>query len=262
MQHEFLIKLGIAFIIFVLMLISGRYPLRLHSHKSHGHDHHHNDEHAHSVSIGETLATGIFLGAGLLHMLPEANSLFESAGYHYPFAYLITGILFLLFLWLEHIGKEMYQAPGSKQGHFAILAWLMLSFHSLMVGTALGLTQSSSMMIILFFATIAHKWAESIAIAIQLHKTNLSSKTIQLLFFSFTLMTPLGIALGYSYDGKVPSHSIIEPILVAASGGTFLYLGTLHGLERCVLVERCCNLKDFSYVIVGFLLMAAVAIYL
>jgi hypothetical protein len=38
-------------------------------------------------------------------------------------------------------------------------------------------------------------------------------------------------------------------------------LGTLHGLERCVMVERCCNLRDFSFVIIGFLLMASVAMY-
>ena len=48
--------------------------------------------------IGETLATGVFLGAALLHMLPEAQSLFEKLGYHYPIALLVTGIVFLLFL--------------------------------------------------------------------------------------------------------------------------------------------------------------------
>src|SRR3990167_10166965 len=46
--------------------------------------------------IGETLATGVFLGAAMLHMLPESNDLFINQGYHYPFAYVLTGITFLL----------------------------------------------------------------------------------------------------------------------------------------------------------------------
>ena len=74
-------------------------------------------------------------------------------------------------------------------------------------------------------------------------------------------MTPIGIFIGWYFDRGVETNSLFDPILLAASAGTFLYLGTLHGLERCVMVERCCNLRDFSFVIIGFLLMAAVATY-
>ena len=74
-------------------------------------------------------------------------------------------------------------------------------------------------------------------------------------------MTPLGIGIGWYVGRDVSTHSFVDPLLMAISAGTFLYLGTLHGLERCVMVQRCCNLRDFSFVIVGFLLMAAVAVY-
>ena len=47
----------------------------------------------------------------------------------------------------------------------------------------------------------------------------------------------------------------------AASAGTFLYLGTLHGLSRAVMVQQCCNLKQYTFVIIGFSLMAIVAIW-
>ena len=80
-------------------------------------------------------------------------------------------------------------------------------------------------------------------------------------FILFSFMTPLGIYFGWYFGHGVETNSIFDPILMAASAGTFLYLGTLHGLERCVMVERCCNLSDFSFVIIGFLLMATVAIY-
>ncbi len=213
--------------------------------------------------IGETLATGVFLGAALLHMLPESQTLFLKLGYHYPLGLLITGIVFLLFLWFEHLGEVLYHHHDNHTTHpaFAILAWMMLSLHSLVLGTALGLSKEYSMQIMLFLAIITHKWAESFAIAVQLNKSTLSPKSAIALFLSFALMTPLGIWVGYYFGHDVSTNSLMDPLLMAISAGTFLYLGTLHGLERCVMVQRCCNLRDFSFVIVGFLLMAAVAVY-
>lgn len=194
-------------------------------------------------------------------MLPESNALFLEMGYHYPLAFIITGAVFLFFLWFEHLGKELYHHHHAAHPSFAILAWGMLSIHSIMLGTALGLNHSNSMIIMLFLAIITHKWAESFAIAVQLNKSALSLSNSMWFFFSFSLMTPLGIFIGWYFGHGVETHSLFDPILIAASAGTFLYLGTLHGLERCVLVERCCNLGDFSFVIIGFGLMAAVAAY-
>jgi len=48
----------------------------------------------------------------------------------------------------------------------------------------------------------------------------------------------------------------------ALAAGTFLYLGTLHGLENATLVKPCCDLKRFYFVILGFGVMAVVAIWM
>ena len=245
------LKLFFALSILAVILLAGWYPFKKRLSK---------DEHF-DFPIGETLATGVFLGAAMLHMLPESNAMFNTMGYHYPFAYLITGGIFLLFLWLEHIGKELYHHNDSSHPAFAILAWLMLSVHSLVLGTALGLSHEYGLIIMLFLAIITHKWAESFAIAMQLNKSSLTTTKSALLFLVFALMTPLGIFTGWYFGRGVETNSLIDPILIAVSAGTFLYLGTLHGLERCVMVERCCNLRDFSFVIIGFLLMASVASY-
>lgn len=258
--------------IFIVILIAGWYPFKKRIS---------DDKHI-DLPIGETLATGVFLGAGLLHMLPESNNLFKAMGYNYPFAFIISGAVFLIFLWFEHLGKELYHHHGAehhahssephnhcKEHHehkaehpaFALLAWGMLSIHSLMLGAALGLAHYNSMIIMLFLAIITHKWAESFAIAVQLNKSSMSTNKSMLFFLLFSFMTPTGIYFGWYFGHGVETNSIFDPILLAASAGTFLYLGTLHGLERCVMVERCCNLRDFSYVIIGFLLMASVAIY-
>jgi zinc transporter ZupT len=255
------LKLIFALAIVVVILIAGWYPFKKRTNNK--------EEHI-DFPIGETLATGVFLGAGLMHMLPEANTLFNTMGYHYPFAYIIAGAVFLFFLWFEHLGKELYHHQHGTCDHdhhdtnhpaFAILAWAMLSLHSLMLGAALGLNNNNSLVIMLFLAIITHKWAESFAIAVQLNKSSLSRIKSLIFFLSFSMMTPIGIFIGWYCGRGVETNSLLDPTLIAASAGTFLYLGTLHGLERCVMVERCCNLRDFSYVIIGFLLMASVAAY-
>lgn len=245
------LKLFFALSILAVILLAGWYPFKK---RLSGEEHF-------DFPIGETLATGVFLGAAMLHMLPESNALFNSMGYNYPFAYLVTGGIFLLFLWLEHIGKELYHHHDAAHPAFAIFAWLMLSIHSLVLGTALGLSHEYGLVIMLFFAIITHKWAESFAISMQLNKSSLTAKKSALFFLIFAFMTPLGIFIGWYFGRGIETHSLIDPTLIAISAGTFLYLGTLHGLERCVMVERCCNLRDFSFVIIGFLLMAAVASY-
>ncbi|MDP1601879.1 MAG: ZIP family metal transporter [Legionella sp.] len=255
------LKFIFALAIVGVILLAGWYPFKKRIKK---------DAHV-DFPIGETLATGVFLGAGLMHMLPEANSLFINMGYHYPFAYIIAGAVFLFFLWFEHLGKELYHhhhhGTHAHEHHdtnhpaFAILAWSMLSLHSLMLGAALGLNNNNSLVIMLFLAIITHKWAESFAIAVQLNKSSLSRAKSLVFFLSFSMMTPVGIFIGWYFGHGIETNSLVDPVLMAASAGTFLYLGTLHGLERCVMVERCCNLRDFSYVIIGFLLMASVAAY-
>lgn len=245
------LKFFFALSIVTVILLAGWYPFKKRLRE---------DAHF-DFPVGETLATGVFLGAGLLHMLPESNDMFNKLGYQYPFAFIITGIIFLLFLWFEHLGKELYHHNNKAHPSFAIVAWLMLSVHSLVLGTALGFSHEYPLIIMLYLAIITHKWAESFAIAMQLSKSTLTPLQGITFFLLFAMMTPLGIYIGYYFGHGVETNSLFDPILIATSAGTFLYLGTLHGLERCVMVERCCNLRDFSFVIIGFLLMASVAAY-
>lgn len=214
-----------------------------------------------SFPIAESLAAGVFLAAGLIHMLGDASNKFYELSYHYPFAFLLAGITFLFLLWLEHIGREITQQDGEASGAFAILATVMLSIHAFLMGAALGLSASLSVAIVIFFAIIAHKWAESFALAIQINKSHFSFQMNALLFVIFSLMTPLGILLGTSATTTLHQYPLLEPIFSSMASGTFLYLGTLHGLENATLIKQCCDLKRFYFVILGFAVMAVVAIW-
>lgn len=210
---------------------------------------------------GESLAAGVFLGAGLIHLLSDAGQGFLREGYQYPFAFLCAGLVFLLLLFLEHIGREIYEHEGERSAGFAVLAVLILSIHSFFAGAALGLSQTFSVYIVILMAILAHKWAASFALAVQINKTTIKFRTGLMLFGVFSLMVPLGILFGASIQSRLLGYPLLEPIFTAFAAGTFLYLGTLHGLNRAVMIERCCNLKRFNFVLLGFAIMAIVAIW-
>jgi zinc transporter 1/2/3 len=245
------IKLLLALSVFITSFIAGWYPFKRQTKPTKGYD----------FPAGESLACGVFLGAGLLHLLGSADSQFEALHFHYPVAALIAGSLFLFFLWLEHLGREVYHHAQREPAYFAWLAVIMLSIHAFLEGAALGLSSEFSLVAILFLAIIGHKWAASFAIAIHLNRSELHKKMQYIAFTLFAFMTPIGILLGGSVDIAMPHNGYIEPIFTSMAAGTFLYLGTLHGLDKGVLVKQCCDLKNYSYVILGFLIMALLAIY-
>jgi zinc transporter ZupT len=256
-------KLSYALFIFVLTLLSGLFPLIKASkdkikHMPHGcHTHGHLGK---EQIIGEALAAGVFLGAGLLHMLHDAHHHFEELGYHYPWAFLLAGAMFLILLLLEHVGQELNENRGSNNLIFVLLSVVMLSFHSLFEGIALGLRNDLSVIIIVFIAIIAHHWASAYSLAIQIRKSNLSNYTNWVLFLIFAIMTPVGVIAGNFLTTDI-SHNILVPVFTALAAGTFLYIGTLHGLNKAVMVERCCNIYDYVFVIIGFSMMAVVGIW-
>ena len=212
--------------------------------------------------LGQALASGVFLGAGLIHMLGDAADGFSQAGAQYPWAFFIAGAIILVFLFLEHLGREVFEHEGGDSGHFAIMAFIMLSVHSFLVGAALGFSSHTSVVLLLLIAVLAHKWAASFALAVQITKSAISKSLGMVLFILFVSMTPLGIILGSVLENGIHLPGIFEPMFNAIAAGTFIYLGTLHGLSRAFMIEKCCNLKNFSFVIVGFALMAVVAIWM
>ena len=71
------------------------------------------------LSTGNAFAGGIFLGAGLLHMLPNSIENFGKLQLNidYPFAALIAGIGFVFVLFLEKVlirGKAVGELQNDK----------------------------------------------------------------------------------------------------------------------------------------------------
>lgn len=209
---------------------------------------------------GEALANGIFLGAAIIHMLPDASAQFVTAGFQYPIASFIAGIVFLLLVWFEHMGMK-WRHQRSTPASLAILAVIMLSLHALLEGTALGVSISLGSAVFIAIAIVSHKWAEGFALAMELNKTILPWPGNIGYFLLFAFMTPLGILIGSSLVVGQSEWNGFTALLNALAAGTFLYLGTLHGFKWMLDEDACCNLRQFTWVIVGFFLMALTAVW-
>ena len=213
------------------------------------------------LPAAEAMGTGVFLGAGIIHMLSDSASQFSSLHIEYPLTFLLAGITFILLLYLEHIGKELHHHKRSSTASFAILSTTMLSIHSFLAGAALGFANSVTFTVVILIAILSHKWVASFSLALQITKSDLNFKKSLSLFIVFSLMAPLGVIFGSEISSYMQASPLIVPTFTALAAGTFIYLGSLHGLERGVLVKECCNLKMFYFVILGFSLMAIVAIW-
>ena len=104
-------------------------------------------------------------------------------------------------------------------------------------------------------------WAVSFSLAVQLSKSRLSLRQSLIMFALFTIMLPIGVGLGSGILEYTDNYPLLEPIFYSLAAGTFLYLGTLHGLKQSTLVDKCCDLRNFTFVVIGFALMAVVAIW-
>jgi solute carrier family 39 (zinc transporter), member 1/2/3 len=128
----------------------------------------------------------------------------------------------------------------------------------LLAGLALGMSGVLSS-IVLFFGILGHKWAAAFALSVQINKSNLSLKTRLIYFSIFAIMTPIGIFFGSTLNHFFSDALLLKAIFMALAAGTFLYIGTLHGLSQAVMVDRCCNKKEYVFVIIGFAVMAIIA---
>ena len=209
---------------------------------------------------GEAVAAGVFLGAGLIHMLGDSAGDFAAVGVDYPWPFLLCGAVVLALLLLEHVGAA---AKGRSDGNaiLALLATAMLSIHSFLAGAALGTSEMGAVAVVIFIAIVAHKWAASFALAVTLARSPLARATRFAAFFLFVLFLPLGVASGAIAAHWDAAYPLVAPTLKALAAGTFLYLGTLHGLANGTLVARCGDPREYAAVVFGFALMAVVAIW-
>lgn len=210
-------------------------------------------------TLGDSFASGIFLGAGAFHMLPEAISTFNKIHLKdaYPISLLLClgGILF--FVILER--SVMRFNKLNHQQHHPIIGYLLalvLSIHSLVEGAALGINMIFTDAFLIFIAIIAHKGSASFALSMTLRQSNIKPFNAGIIIILFSLMTPIGISITSLLVSSLEDHSgrLLQASFNAFAAGTFLYIGGIrlvHGQFKQIRE----NFGDMSALICGLFLM-------
>jgi zinc transporter 1/2/3 len=231
------------------------------------------------LSWGNAFAAGVFLGAGLIHMLPDASGAWSALGWDYPMAFLLAAGGFVLMLLFEHVlppesAHEMVHAPSTDRfthlpehdhggsGAAAYTVLTALSVHSLFAGLALGAEPELAGALVIFVAVIAHKSTAAFALGVSLVRNRLTRARAWGLLALFSLATPLGILVG-TVLGEVlegPTSRLFEATFLALAAGTFVYVATLDIL-RDEFVEPGGRLTKRLLVSGGAGLMGILAIW-
>ncbi len=215
---------------------------------------------------GEQFAKGIFLGAGLIHLLPDAENNFASLALHshYPYPVAICAFTLFALLFLEQ-GVIQHQAKQIAKTENFLPALLIgvLSIHAVIAGAALGVSGTLAGLLIVFLAIIAHKGAESFALSINFIQAGFEIPRVKKWVFIFSLMTPLGIFLGALLDYLLETHTglLAKGIFDAVAAGTFFYIATLHHYRGDLHSEEL-SLGQIGFFGLGILTMAVVAVWL
>jgi solute carrier family 39 (zinc transporter), member 1/2/3 len=198
---------------------------------------------------GNSFAAGVFLAAGLVHMLPDADAVFRDQGFGFPIAFALaaaalTGMLLIEHVLLpDHVHEEVHvpsdERFGGHHGHAhhdalsAYSALVALSIHSFIGGLALGAEQDTSRILVIFFAIFAHKSAEGFALGVSLARSAISPALARRLIAIFATSTPIGgligMALGQAIDGPLAAR--VEAVFLSLAAGTFMYVATFDVLR-------------------------------
>ena len=216
------------------------------------------------LSRGGVLAAGVFLGAGLIHLLGDSVAAFGGAfpQLTYPAAFALAGAACLVMLLLDKVitSVKVFRVRSSISDSYILL--LILSVHSILVGAALGAEDELIGSVALFLAVMAHKGSAAFALAVSLTRDRISHSRLIKSVLLFSLMTPLGVILGMT--GKAVTDGaaahMFEAIFDGLAGGTFIYIASLDIIEEEFDDSREIWLK-YSLVCAGFLLMALLALW-
>lgn len=257
-MHLIIFKL-IAFIVILFMGIGGGFlSLRLGTLK----------ESERLFSLGNAFGGGIFLGAGLIHMLPDAHDELSQLGANYPFTFLICALGFLLILYLEKVLVHGHSAvtnsltKKTKASIYPYILILVLSIHSIIAGIALGTESKVVLSIAIFIALISHKGSAAFALGVSLIRADIQKRRIKKILVFFSFATPIGIVLGAVLTAMLTgrTEAIVEGIFDAIAAGTFLYVAIVNILNKEFKQPRDIVLK-FIMAIMGLVIMALIAIW-
>ncbi len=213
-------------------------------------------------SRGNAFAGGIFLGAGLIHLLPDGTEKLEGVS-DYPLAGLLAALSLALLLLIDRVlftHDDLAGSAGSTAAPYVLT--VVLSVHSIIAGTSLGLETHVSTTIVILLAILFHKGSASFALMVSTHKAGMPVGTQKGILAIFVTMTPLGLFLGSAASAVLTGDTatLVEGSFDALAAGTFLYVAVLDIIDE-ELADEEDRLTKFGLILLGIVFMAVLAIW-
>ena len=203
------------------------------------------------LGLGNAFAAGVFLGAGMIHMLPDAQQSWHALAIDFPMAHVLAAAAVVLMLLFEHVllpesahaavhahsserFETLHKQPNQVDGLIAAYAVLTaLSIHAFLAGLALGTQPELATALVIFTAIMAHKTTEGFALGVSLARSSLERRRAFWLLGLFAASTPAGILTGALLDELLEGRTqqTFEALFLALAAGTFIYVATFDILR-------------------------------
>uniref|UniRef100_A0A6U5JCY3 Uncharacterized protein n=1 Tax=Corethron hystrix TaxID=216773 RepID=A0A6U5JCY3_9STRA len=147
--------------------------------------------------------------------------------------------------------RDHDRVDGTDSGVLALVIFLSLSSHSVMEGVAIGSQNDAALDI--FLAVVAHKMLAAFALGLELMSQGLSTRRFVGSIFLFSIMSPIGIFLGWlSMGGAGSEETLASGIFTALSGGTFLFVAVME-----IIPKELQELRSHNQILKLFVLCAS-----
>ncbi len=172
----------------------------------------------HKFELIINFSAGIFIGAVLFHMIPDAKPIL---GFEMIYPILIG--FFSIYGIEKALGSKINATQELVFQQIGMSALIGVSFHALVEGFAMGAATLMNFGFAVIAAIIFHKFPTAMLLAALFVKAGkYDRKTIVSIIFIFALTTPLGVLLSFSVFELVDKYWL--GIAIALSAGTFIYL--------------------------------------
>jgi len=156
------------------------------------------------------------------------------------------------------IPHGMAEDGGFEAALRGFLVVLAISLHAVFEGIAMGLTNNTRSVWLLFVAISAHKYVISFCISMQFVTSGLKPLLSIIYFSTFALISPVGAGIGILLSETVKSEAetqtVVVTVLQGLATGTLLYVVFFEVIEK----ERqkgTSGVVQVTFIILGFLCM-------
>jgi solute carrier family 39 (zinc transporter), member 1/2/3 len=219
------------------------------------------------VYYGEGFSAGVFLGASLLHMLPDAivNLKLQSSFWEYPIATLLCAGGFLLLYLIEQFTVSLLKVKNKDELAATAITYLLfvvLSIHSVLVGVSLGLEVSAYSAVMIILALFLHKASAGFALGVSMVRSSIPLFKRALLTTIFAVSAPLGVLIGsyFLVLAKLHISGLAQGLFDALAAGTFLFMA-MHFSQTSTPLSSKNRIITLLMILFGFLIMAFLALY-